>query len=159
MSVYIKILNSKASFSKAFTASLKEFIEKILEDYDLTGGEVSVIIADNDLLQQFNREYREKDAPTDVLSFSYLETNDQRIPGEEEFAVGDIYISLEKACNQAETAGHSLEREITLLVTHGMLHILGFDHGDAADARLMQEKEQALMEKYNHVCAGGEMDE
>jgi probable rRNA maturation factor len=151
-------LNSDSSFSEKFTVFLTEMMNQMLGEYDYSEGEVSVVIADNALLQSLNRQYRDKDAPTDVLSFSYLEAADQ-IPGEEkEFAVGDIYISIERARDQAAEAGHSLRRETTLLAVHGLLHLLGFDHDDETNSGAMQKQERAALEKYDLIFAGGETD-
>ncbi len=158
MSIYIKYLNSDASFSDQFTGCLTDIIERLLEEYNLSGGEVAVVIADNVLLKGLNRQYRNTDTPTDVLSFSYLESADQPPREEKEFAVGDIYISVERASDQAKEAGHSLRQETALLVVHGMLHLLGFDHREENGAKVMREKERAVMSEYDHVISGGEMN-
>ncbi|MDZ4132826.1 MAG: rRNA maturation RNase YbeY, partial [Dethiobacteria bacterium] len=72
-----------------------------------------------------------------------------------DFAVGDIYISRDRVIAQAEEAGHSLQREAALLVIHGTLHLLGFDHVHDDEAELMQQKERSLMEKYDLHFAEG----
>lgn len=130
----------------------------MLGEFDYSEGEVSVVIADNALLQSLNRKYRDKDAPTDVLSFSYLEAADRISIEEKEFAVGDIYISIERARDQAEETGHSLRRETTLLAVHGLLHLLGFDHDDEANTGAMQEQERKALEKYDLIFTGGQTD-
>ena len=155
MSVYVKQVNSDPVFSAGFTDRLSEAIDRILDEKNLSGGEVGVVIADDSMLQRLNRDYRDQDVSTDVLSFSYIEPPGSGTPDETEFAVGDIYISLDRAREQANRAGHSLEREIFLLTVHGLLHILGFDHGEDSDARLMEEQEKLIMEKYD-LDPGGE---
>jgi len=158
VTVSIKYLNSDDSFSNQFTEYLTGIVVKLLEENGLSGGEVSVIIADNAVLQNLNRQYRNNDAPTDVLSFCYLEPDDQLAQAEKDFAVGDIYISVERAREQAEEAGHNLGKEITLLTVHGMLHLLGYDHGEETGARLMQNKERAVMSEFDSAVSGGETD-
>ncbi len=155
MSANIVYLISDKVFTDQFTECLSGIIESMLDEYDLSGGEVSVIIGDNELLQSLNRQYRNKDATTDVLSFSYLESQDQNLPYEE-VAVGDIYISLGKARENSEEAGHSLKKETALLTIHGMLHLLGFDHNEEAAAKRMQDIERELLCKYDHAITGGE---
>ncbi len=154
MSIIIQHLDSKSSFNEDFTKWLTAVITNLLEEYNLTGGEVGVIIAGDKLLHKLNLQYRDKDAPTDVLSFSYLDDTGEQID-ENEFAVGDIYISRDRAKAQAEEAGHSLQRETALLVIHGTLHLLGFDHVHDDDAELMQQQERSLMKKYDLHFAEG----
>ena len=155
MSANIVYIISDNVFNDQFTECLSGIIESMLDEYDLSGGEVSVIIGDNELLQNLNRQYRNKDAATDVLSFSYLESKDQNLPYEE-VAVGDIYISLEKVRENSEEAGHSLKKETALLTIHGMLHLLGFSHDEEIAAERMQVIERELLCKYDHALTGGE---
>lgn len=158
MSVIIKNLKSEPVFSHIFFVQLTEIINSLLGEQNLSEGEVSVVITDDDMLLRLNREYRNKDRTTDVLSFSYLEPHNMDPHPIGEFAVGDIYISVDRASEQAEQAGHCLEREIFLLTVHGMLHILGFDHDEEIDAKLMREKERMLMESYDRDFGGGELN-
>ena len=154
MSIIFQHLDSTSSFNEEFTKWITALITDLLREYNLIGGEVGVIIAGDKLLHKLNLQYRAKDAPTDVLSFSYLDDTGDQID-ENEFAVGDIYISRDRVKAQAEEAGHSLQREAALLVVHGTLHLLGFDHDHDEDAELMQQKERSLMEKYDLHFAEG----
>lgn len=154
MSIIFQHLDSASSFNEDFTNWLTAVIKDLLQEHNLAGGEVGVIIAGDKLLHKLNLQYRTKDAPTDVLSFSYLDGTVEQAD-ENEFAVGDIYISRDRVKAQAEEAGHSLQREAALLVIHGTLHLLGFDHDHDDDAELMQQKEQSLMEKYDLYFAEG----
>ncbi|HOD43833.1 MAG TPA: rRNA maturation RNase YbeY [Anaerolineaceae bacterium] len=86
--------------------------------------DLSIIITDNDLLQELNREYLGIDAPTDVLSFNVDEID----PETGNYYLGDIIISYQKANEQAVTAGHEIQSELSLLIIHGVLHLLGMDH-------------------------------
>ncbi|MFA7572918.1 MAG: rRNA maturation RNase YbeY, partial [Lutispora sp.] len=105
------------------------------EDWD-DNFEISISFVDNQEMQDLNKEYRNIDAPTDVLSFSMLEfeEDDEGFESdlndyiEEELPLGDIVISVERAIEQAGEYGHSKDREIAFLLVHGMLHLLGYDH-------------------------------
>lgn len=108
--------------------------------------EVSLLFVDDAHIHELNLEYRGKDAPTDVLSFALEEGDEPDIlGGPEETLLGDIIISLETAARQAEEFGHSLEREVTYLTIHGMLHLLGFDHETETDKAAMREREEAIL--------------
>lgn len=109
--------------------------------------EVSVVLADDDYIHQLNRQYRGKDCSTDVLSFALNEGEEpQIVNGPEEILLGDIIISLETAARQAEEYGHSLERELAYLTTHGILHLLGYDHmTEDEKAEMRQEEEHILL--------------
>ena len=106
--------------------------------------EVNVTFNDNEQIRELNRQFRDKDKSTDVLSFPLLdaESDDGFMPPELETMLGDIVISLEKAREQSEEFGHSFEREVAFLTVHSMLHLLGYDHekseADDADMRLRQ---------------------
>lgn len=105
-------------------------------------GSVSLLVTDNNEIRRLNRDFRGIDRETDVLSFPAGEEY-----GNEEATLGDIAISLPRAEAQAEEYGHSLERELAFLTVHGMLHLLGYDHIEAADeARMRQEQTKILTE-------------
>ena len=111
--------------------------------------EISVTFVDNARIRELNREFRGIDKETDVLSFPLLEkeelnTIDPTLP----LALGDIVISVEKAMEQAESFGHSIEREISFLTVHSMFHLLGYDHVDGGLAAVqMREKEEGVLAK------------
>ncbi|MDY3988686.1 MAG: rRNA maturation RNase YbeY [Massilioclostridium sp.] len=109
--------------------------------------EVSVSFVDNADIQKFNSEYRQKDAPTDVLSFPLGENGEFDLNEETGAAVlGDIVLSMEKAYEQAEIYGHSLQREVAYLTVHSMFHLLGYDHEQGGlEAVRMREKEEAVL--------------
>ncbi len=151
MSVYITYLTTNRPFPETFSGQLTEALDWLLEEYNLAGGEVGVILADDKYLNDLNQKYKNKDKPTDVLSFCYLEPGNEHNDGAREFAVGDIYISVERALEQADQAGHSPEKELFLLAVHGMLHLLGYDHSEENAKLLMQKKERELIEKYSGI--------
>ena len=113
--------------------------------------EVSVLVVDNETIRQLNRDYRDKDMATDVLSFPLEEEQDgsdepEVIGGPMERMLGDIVISIEKAEAQAKEYGHSIERELAFLAVHGMLHLLGHDHeADAAAEKIMRAEEKRIL--------------
>lgn len=89
-----------------------------------TPSTLTILLTDDDTLHQLNRDYRQVDAPTDVLSFPL----DGASPGQTNPYLGDIAISVPYAARQAQTEGHSLLAELQLLTVHGVLHLLGHDH-------------------------------
>lgn len=105
--------------------------------------EVSVTIVDNEAIHAINLEHRGIDRPTDVLSFPMF---DEDFDDGEACVLGDIVISLEKAKEQAESYGHSLEREIAFLTVHSVLHLLGYDHeeGKAEESEMFAKQETIL---------------
>jgi probable rRNA maturation factor len=105
-------------------------------------GDISVVLTDDAQLQQLNREYLGIDAPTDVLSFPASETD----PESGGAYLGDILISVPRAAQQAEAAGHPLSSEVQLLVVHGVLHLLGYDHATAEDKSRMWAAQAAILE-------------
>ena len=109
--------------------------------------EVSVTFVDNKEIQTLNREYRQKDAPTDVLSFPMGENGEYDLNEDTgAYILGDVVISMEKAVEQANRYGHSLEREVGYLTAHSMLHLLGYDHETSGiDKMHMREKEEHVM--------------
>ena len=109
--------------------------------------EISVSFVDNEQIREMNKQYRNKDAETDVLSFPMGENGVYDVNHETGAKIlGDIVISVPKAMEQAKTYGHSLEREVGYLTAHSMLHLLGYDHEDGGLARVrMREKEEYVM--------------
>ncbi len=110
--------------------------------------ELSVTFTDNEGIQRLNLEFRGIDAPTDVLSFPLTDYNGTELPIDEpECSLGDIVISLERAREQAEQFGHSLEREIAFLTVHSMLHLLGYDHVDSEEDDIeMRRRQREILE-------------
>ncbi len=111
--------------------------------------ELSVTFTDNDGIRSLNREYRDKDAPTDVLSFPMYSMKDGDVPESgETVTLGDIVLSLEKAADQAEQIGNSFLREVSFLTVHSVLHLLGYDHETSPeDERDMFDRQKRIMEK------------
>ena len=116
--------------------------------------EVSVILVDNQYIQGLNKQYRDKDIPTDVLSFPMGENGKYSLnPDTGAKILGDIVISMEKVCEQSELYGHSMQREVAYLTAHGLLHILGYDHeANGLEKVRMREKEEKVMNLLGLPC-------
>lgn len=107
-------------------------------DFD-ENSEISVSFVDNERIREINRDFRNIDSPTDVLSFPMADNCEFDInPDSECYTLGDIIISTERASQQAGEIGHSVEREIAFLVVHSMLHLLGYDHHGEEDEDTME---------------------
>ncbi|HWP95524.1 MAG TPA: rRNA maturation RNase YbeY [Syntrophomonadaceae bacterium] len=116
----------------------------------LTGKiEVSILIVDNSYIQELNLIYRQKNQPTDVLSFAMNELGEEEpdldFSGDVNI-LGDIVVSLEQALAQSLEYGHELERELGYLIVHGMLHLLGYDHESEQEKELMRSLEEKVMQ-------------
>lgn len=109
--------------------------------------EISVIFVDNQRIRELNNQYRNKDSATDVLSFPMGVNGEYDLDEDNGCKVlGDIVISMERAMEQAELYGHSLQREVAYLTVHSMLHLLGYDHETSGlEAVRMREKEEAVL--------------
>ncbi|HOB11747.1 MAG TPA: rRNA maturation RNase YbeY [Syntrophomonadaceae bacterium] len=136
-----------------YTRELQQIIKKVANTVARTvklakNTEASILIVDNSYIQELNFIYRGQNTPTDVLSFAMNELGEEEpdfdFSGEVN-VLGDIVISLEKAQEQCQEYGHSLERELGYLVVHGMLHLLGYDHETEAERKLMRELEEKIM--------------
>lgn len=120
--------------------------------------EVNVLLTDNEAIREINRDQRQIDAPTDVLSFPMIEFEKEsdfdhvEDDAEDyfnletgELMLGDIVISVEKVVEQAQKYGHSQERELAFLVAHSMLHLCGYDHMDDAEREVMEAKQREIL--------------
>ncbi len=105
-------------------------------------GDLSIVLTDDAHLQELNRDYLGVDAPTDVLSFPSHETD----PQSGRSYLGDILISLPRAAQQARAAGHPVEAEVQLLVIHGVLHLLGYDHARSVEKHRMWAAQAEILQ-------------
>lgn len=133
--------------TQAMEQTMTAVLEKTAEVHELSPyTEVSLVLVDDDYIQELNRDYRGIDRPTDVLSFALNEGEEPDvIDGPQESLLGDIIISLPTALRQAEEFNHSLERELAFLAVHGMLHLLGYDHEEETDRQVMRQQEEHIL--------------
>lgn len=111
---------------------------------------VSVTLVDNEFIHELNKNYRKVDRPTDVISFAFLDgiqNKDEIFKSKDEICLGEIYISVEKALEQAKEYGHSEQREFCFLFVHGILHLLGFDHMCLEDEKVMFALQDVILDK------------
>lgn len=133
-----------------------------MENVPYSDVSLSVTFTDNEGIREINKNFRDIDKETDVLSFpandfpapadfSYIEDGDPECFDQDtgEFILGDIMISLEKAHEQSEEYGHSFKREIAFLITHSLLHLLGYDHMDDDERAVMEEKQRQVLSTLN----------
>ena len=126
---------------------LREYITYVVGELKLEKCEFNIIIVDNKRIHEINKEYRGIDRETDVISFALEDNMDVQYT---DFRLlGDIYISIDKCYMQASEYGHSREREICFLATHGILHLLGYDHMEPDDEKDMFDLQNKLLDGYN----------
>lgn len=135
---------------------IEETTLKCLENCNLeTKCDINIILVNDENIRKLNGEFRKIDAATDVLSFPMLEMHEGDVEYEESdldmdtglLLLGDIVISVETAARQAQEYGHSLDRELAFLTSHGMFHLLGYDHEDETCARKMFDKQEEVLSK------------
>ncbi|MCI6151538.1 rRNA maturation RNase YbeY [Fusobacterium perfoetens] len=110
---------------------------------------VSILLTGNEEIQRVNRDFRGKDMPTDVISFAYHD-NEEADNGLYD-SLGDIIISLERVEEQRKDYGHSFKREFYYVLTHGLLHLMGYDHIEEEDKKIMRAKEEEILEGYGYT--------
>jgi probable rRNA maturation factor len=134
----------------AFASSLSEerlrrVVEAALRS-ECTSGQVAVVITDDEGIQELNRDFLGNDEPTDVLAFSAQEEAEGFVAAPEvDDYLGDVIVSFPRAAAQAREAGHTTEKEMALLVIHGLLHLLGYDHAEEEGREGMWARQEALL--------------
>ena len=157
-------INIDSEAEKKLDLPFREIIEDVVDaamDYEKCPyeAEVNVVLTDNPGIRQVNREYRDTDSPTDVLSFPMLDYEspsdfdhvedmfaDCFNPETGELMLGDIMISVDKVEEQAEKYGHSPARELAFLTAHSMLHLFGYDHMEEAERLVMEQRQKEILE-------------
>ena len=144
----IDFLNQGPSSYDIYEDTFNEYYVKIFNELKLKGEYITdVTIVDNETIHKINREYRNVDRPTDVISFAFM---DEEINPDSDFInLGEIYISLDKAHEQAEEYGHSFLRELSFLTCHGLLHLLGYDHMEKEDEKEMFSLQDKILDSLN----------
>lgn len=125
---------------------IKKLTEFLVKYMNVKNAIFNVIFINNEEIRKINKEYRNIDRETDVISFALEDNAD--IVLENVRVLGDIYISIDKAKSQAIEYGHSLKRELCFLTTHGFLHLLGYDHMKKEDEEIMFGLQKEILEKY-----------
>ncbi|NHW37766.1 rRNA maturation RNase YbeY [Paenibacillus aceris] len=152
----------------AFIEKIEELLKLAGELEGVTAGEVALTFVDDETIQELNKQYRDLDKPTDVLSFAMSEFGEDEIQINYEDAgqddtegleddvtvsesfiepLGDIIISVPRAIAQAEDYGHSVERELGFLFVHGFLHLIGYDHQSEEEEKVMFAKQEDILQK------------
>jgi probable rRNA maturation factor len=119
----------------------KPVIERLKHNLPKAQGELNVIFVDDQKIHELNKAYRHKDQPTDVLSFSYLD----RLDPSGDPTLGEVFISVPRAKEQAPLYKNNLNQEIEKLIVHGVLHIFGYDHETEADYKVMAAFEKKIL--------------
>jgi len=144
-----------------YKALIESIVDKCfqVEKMEYTNLYLNVILATPDYIRKANKEYRNIDKATDVLSFPMFEkdevdslierTNKEKKKEEIRDVLGDIIISIEKVKEQAEEYGHSFERELAYMVVHGFYHVMGYDHIKEEDKKVMRPKEEYVLNLLN----------
>ena len=154
---------TEVSFDFDVEAVVKAVVEEVLDSEQCPyEAQVNVLLTDNEGIRQFNKEYRDIDRETDVLSFPNLDFEEPGFyeideemeaayfdPESGELILGDIIISVDKVMEQAQNYGHSKKREFAFLVAHSMLHLAGCDHMEPEEAAIMEAKQEAVLAKLN----------
>lgn len=123
---------------------LEEAAGETLYQTEASGeSDLTIVLGSDEMLQDMNQEYLEINAPTDVLSFGASFTD----PDTEARYLGDIIISVPRAISQAQAGAHPVKDELQLLVVHGVLHLLGYDHADPDEKASMQEMQDAILQQ------------
>lgn len=122
---------------------IKQILKHAIKYENVRNVYFSVIIVDNKTIREINKNYRDIDRETDVISFAL---NDEKNENYSDInMLGDIYISIEKAKEQANLYNHSLVRELSFLAVHGFLHLLGYDHMKEEDEKIMFKKQELIL--------------
>jgi len=148
--IVYKEIEEKSEYEKVIEKVLKEcFKEEQIEDSKLY---ITITLTNNKQIQLINKQYRKIDKATDVLSFPMFEKDEleEKIKQKQficEDILGDIIISIEKVEQQAQEYGHSFERELSYMIVHGFYHLMGYDHIQEEDKKIMRPKEETILQR------------
>ncbi len=128
---------------------LKNYLEFVVTKENLENALFNIIFVTNEEIHNINKTYRNTDRVTDVISFALEDNSDNDLSATGIRVLGDIYIALDVAYDQAKEYGHSNLREVCFLATHGLLHLLGYDHMIESEEKIMFSKQEELLKAYN----------
>lgn len=142
------IVDSQVEIPKESLEYMNRALDEALAKEGVYGdrGQVSLTIVSPEEIQQLNREYRQVNRVTDVLSFPQYVSPDE-IPADSMYLLGDVVICMEQAVKQAEEYGHSIQRELVYLFVHSIFHLFGYDHMEEEEKQAMREAEEAVMKQ------------
>lgn len=156
MEIIVQNLQDKLGITKEVEDLIRSAAETCLE-YECFNMpcELSILLVDDEKISELNSRLRGIDSPTDVLAFPIVEMKEGKIKtmlgdmdlDNKSILLGDIVISIAIAQKQAEEYGHTFKREIAFLTTHGVFHLLGYDHNDSRNEKIMMDKQKAVLEK------------
>ena len=148
MRQYVEINYEELEPNNKYDELINTVIEKCFEVEELQNTKlyINIILTNPSVIKQINQKYRNIDKETDVLSFPMFEKDEIRNVKEEE-VLGDIVISVERVKQQAEEYGHSFDRELSYMLVHGFYHLMGEDHIEEEDKKVMREKEENVLSK------------
>lgn len=141
------VLGDVSSFDFKIKSLVKKILKCTCKHLNIKSKHIaSYIFVDLDNIHEINKEYRHIDNPTDVISFAYIDSpNQNEIP----YELGDVFICVEKVFEQANAYGHTPYRECAFLITHGILHLLGYDHIEKEDEVVMFKLQDEILDKLN----------
>lgn len=140
------LIKNQQKTTKLNQGKIKGIIKKVLQHLKVDKEiEISVLFTDDKFIRSLNNKYRGIDKPTDVLSFSLQEGAIKSPEVESDKLLGDIIISVETAQRQADNLNHSMEKELTVLLIHGLLHLTGYDHEKDKEYKIMLGKESEIL--------------
>lgn len=152
MSLVIDFLDETNEVTEEQTKELEKLLNFAADKLNIEANtEVSISFVTNERIREINREYRDKDAVTDVISFAMEELGEgevELVGAEMPRVLGDIMISIARTQEQAEQYGHSFMREFGFLAVHGFLHLLGYDHMTPADEKKMFTLQREILLEY-----------
>ncbi|MEI4829322.1 MULTISPECIES: rRNA maturation RNase YbeY [Bacillus] len=152
MGLIIDFFDETEEVKEEYVDMIQQLVEKAADTESVEdGAELSITFVNNERIQEINRDYRDKDQPTDVISFAMedMGEGEMEIVGVEmPRMLGDIIISIPRAKEQAEEYGHSFERELGFLAVHGFLHLLGYDHMTEEEEKVMFGKQKEILDTF-----------
>ena len=141
------LIDNRQSRHKISLKKIKQTVQVILDALDCPDSELSILIVDDPQIEELNQQYLHREGPTNVIAFAMREGD---FPDLSPHLLGDVVISTDTAAREAENAEMSMEQRFNELIVHGILHLMGYDHEtDEAEARVMEDKSQELMELIN----------
>ena len=140
-----KMINNLTDVNIKEIDELNDYVPYLFNYMNIKDSIMSIIIVDNKTIHEINKQYRNIDRETDVISFALEEGETIEEPVK---TLGDIYISIDKVYEQAKEYNHSVKRELFFLVTHGFLHLLGYDHMNKEDEEKMFSLQEEILDSY-----------